>query len=116
MSRHDSSEEPHGRARQYSRDYRDHAGDGSVSLPASGPQPLDFEPASRRNAEQIWDELRRFVELVAAQQSDPAGISAVLDSRLKGSLVCHKSDEREGRKQRETECVKGGPDPARGCD
>jgi len=85
------------RAGKYRRDHRDHARDRSVSLPGSAPQPLHLEPALFdacvwgwlgkirlplfEDAEQIWGQLGRLVEVVAPQQRDPPRVTEILDSR-----------------------------------
>jgi hypothetical protein len=95
VSRNDGGKQPDGGASKYGRDHRDHARDRSVSLPGSAQQPLDLEPVLFdacvwgwlgkirlplfEDAEQIWGQLGRLVEVVAPQQRDPPRVTEILD-------------------------------------
>ena len=74
-----------GRPGEHRGDHRDHAGDGPESLPGIAGHSLHVEHLRGWDLEHVIGDLRRVLEVVAADQCDPARVLRVLDRGLPAS-------------------------------
>jgi hypothetical protein len=77
------------------------------SPPASTMHALDLQPLRRWDTEEVVDQLRCVLEVVAAESGDPLGVAEVLDPRLQRPVEGHQAHEGQRGQQDEPEGVEG---------